>query len=246
MGFSQKAGMPASTQAKIRGACAGVDAAMTTASGPESRISWIPPASPPTSPATFSARWESSSPTRISSTRGSPAGTPAWRAPIRPAPSRPTFTRSPQRRAYESLTAGFPDRLLDVSGSPSHPSIDPPVTMLPERPFRVNGPLAGYAVAEIRGCVLVEEQGGAPVALQHRGRYGLRNVALERRRDGAGFVRARSQEQDLPGFGDGCHADRDGPLRRAVRLEVAGVDEAGALGERHDPGARIESRPRLV
>ena len=44
--------MPASTAARIKGACAGVDAAMTTASGPEASTASIRPASPPTSPAT--------------------------------------------------------------------------------------------------------------------------------------------------------------------------------------------------
>src|SRR5215210_1935783 len=94
IGFSQKAGMPASMAARMRGACAGVDAAITTASGLDSRTASIRPASPPTSPATSSARRISASPTRISSTPGSPARTPAWTAPIRPAPSSPTLTPS--------------------------------------------------------------------------------------------------------------------------------------------------------
>src|SRR5918995_2619327 len=93
IGFSQKAGMPASKEARIKGACAGVDAAITTASGPEPSTASMCPASPPTSCATSSARCGSASPTSISSTLGSRASTPAWRAPIRPAPSSPTFIR---------------------------------------------------------------------------------------------------------------------------------------------------------
>src|SRR5829696_8689846 len=112
IGFSQKAGMPASMAARMRGACAGVDAAITTASGPESRTASIRPASPPTSPATFSARRISASPTRISSTPGSPASTPAWTAPIRPAPSSPTLTPSvldTEQRAEGHLVVGRED-----------------------------------------------------------------------------------------------------------------------------------------
>src|SRR5215210_489825 len=85
--------MPASTEARIRGACAGVEAAMTRASGPAPSTSSIFPASPPTSLATASALFGSASPTSISLTPGSRESTPAWRAPIRPAPSSPTFIR---------------------------------------------------------------------------------------------------------------------------------------------------------
>src|SRR5215210_2445286 len=85
--------MPASTEARIRGACAGVEAAMTRASGPAPSTSSIFPASPPTSLATTSALFGSASPTSISLTPGSRESTPACRAPIRPAPSSPTFIR---------------------------------------------------------------------------------------------------------------------------------------------------------
>src|SRR5215210_6221772 len=85
--------MPASTEARIRGACAGVEAAMTTASGPAPSTSSIFPASAPTSLATASALFWSASPTSSSLTPGSRESTPAWRVPIRPAPSSPTFIR---------------------------------------------------------------------------------------------------------------------------------------------------------
>src|SRR5215218_5263206 len=221
--------MPASTEASMRGACAGVEAAMTTASGLDLRMSSMVPGLPPTSAATPSARRESASPTRISSTVGSPARRPACNAPMRPAPSSPTFILAPQRRAGEGQGADFAARTADGSGLPSPPYKNPPATMLLERPFRVNVPLAGYALAEARGRIFVEEQGGTGVVPQHRGRHALRNFPLESRRDGLRLVGVRGEEQDLPGFGDRRHADRDGPLGRAVGLEVGGVDEAGAL-----------------
>src|SRR5215212_2003142 len=246
IGFSQNAGMPASTEASIRGACAGVEVAMTTASGPDRRMSSMVPDLPPTSAATPSARRESASPTRISSTLGSPASRPACNAPMRPAPNSPTFIWAPRRRACESPGANCAASTVDGSGLPSPPYINPPTTMLLEYPFRVNGPLAGNTLAEIRGCILVEEQGGVRVVPQHRGRHTLRDFSLECRGDGLRLVGTRGEEQNLPGFGDGRHADRDGPLGRAVGLEVGGVDEARALGERHDARARIERRTWLV
>src|SRR5215212_1636397 len=246
IGFSQNAGMPASTEASIRGACAGVEVAMTTASGPDRRMSLMVPDLPPTSAATLSARRESASPTRISSTLGSPASRPACNAPMRPAPNSPTFIWAPRRRACESPGANCAASTVDGSGLPSPPYINPPTTMLLECPFRVNGPLADNTLAEIRGCILVEEQGGVRVVPQHRGRHALRDFSLECRSDSLRLVGTRGEEQDLPGFGDGRHADRDGPPGRAVGLEVGGVDEAGALGECHDARARIERRPWLV
>src|SRR5918998_238769 len=191
MGFSQNAGMPASTEASIRGACAGVEAAMTTQSGPDRRMSSLVPDLPPTSEATLSARRASASPTRISSTLGSPARRPACSTPMRPAPSSPTLIRAPRRRADEGPAIDSAARTADGSGLPSPPYKNPPTSMLLERHFRVNVPLTGCALAEPRGRILVEEQGGAGVLPQHRGRHALRGLSFERRRDGRGLVGAR-------------------------------------------------------
>src|SRR5215213_2484543 len=106
--------------------------------------------------------------------------------------------------------------------------------------------LARYAAAKVGGGVLIEEQRGVRVTPEHRGRYALRGIILHGRRHGTRLVRARGEEQNVPGLEDGRHADRDRPLRSAVRLEVAGVDLAGALGELYDAGARVEWRSRLI
>src|SRR5215216_6334089 len=106
--------------------------------------------------------------------------------------------------------------------------------------------LARYSAPQVRGGVFVEKQTGVRVAPQHRGRHALGDIALHGRRHSSCLVRARGEEQNIPGLEDGRHAYCNRPFRRSVHLEVVRVDLAGALGELHDTGARVERRSRLV
>src|SRR5215218_10666728 len=192
---------------------------MTTASGPEPSTASIRSAFPPTSCATSSARCISESPTSISSTAGSRASTPVWRAPIRPAPSSPTFILS---RCY-------------WSAHPASTGVG-----------REDASLASDAVPEVRGGCFVEKQYGVGVIPQHRGWHALGDVVLHGRGHGPCLVRTRCEEQNRLRVEDGSHADRDRTLRSAVCFEVGSIDLAGALGELYDAGARVERRSWLV
>src|ERR687897_2125782 len=163
MGFSQKAGMPAMTEARIKGACAGVEEAMTTASGPEPSTASMCPAFPPTSFATSSARCASASPTSISSTLGSRASTPAWRAPIRPAPSSPTFILLlDAEQGAELFLPYFEIAGRVLFGDEREAGIDPGIDRLAAR-----GP-CGLLDADLPHRVGVLRHGGVHVAADDR------------------------------------------------------------------------------
>src|SRR5215208_6495252 len=139
---------------------------MTTASGPDPSTASIRPAFPPTSCATSSARCISASPTSISSTAGSRASTLAWRAPIRPAPSSPTFTSYPSLLdaeqgaklflPYLEITGRFP------FGEEREAGVDPGVDRLAVRGF------CGGLDTDLPHRVRVLRHGGVHVAPDDR------------------------------------------------------------------------------
>src|SRR2546430_3544187 len=93
IGFSQNTGRPLSSARRIRSACVPVGVTITAASAPENALSMVGACLAPSSFARPTARAESASLMRSSSTPGRPRRTLAWKAPSRPTPRIAIFTR---------------------------------------------------------------------------------------------------------------------------------------------------------
>src|SRR5229473_831963 len=112
IGFSQNAGSLWSAAMWSKVAWAGVAAAMTTASMPASNnASGLSAHRAPTASATAAARFPSASVTVSVSTRGFLLNSRAWRAPIRPVPTKPTRIYMPlSHRVCRQPSAGAWER----------------------------------------------------------------------------------------------------------------------------------------
>ena len=97
------------------------------------------------------------------------------------------------------------------------------------------------------GGGLVDDDGGVPVKLEHRGRAGRRQRALHHLRDGVGLARAGGQQQRVAGPQDRAQALGDGVGGDLIGgVEETGVVDDGLRVQGFHPGQGVQGARRLI